>query len=124
MYICVCNYVCIYVCMCVFMYLCIYVCMYVCMYGFMYKEKPHKWLSTDVFHSWSSWYAFDPETTSDVGTELRFPDLIVCVSKSHHIPSSPVAKQSQATGAGPKGLYKLNRTIYLGMPLIPRQPVM
>jgi len=34
-------------------------CMYVCMY--VWKKKLTRWLSTDVFHSWSLQYAFDPE---------------------------------------------------------------
>ena len=47
----------------------LHICMYACMYVYRYyvwKENLTRWLSTDVFHSWPSWYAFDPETTSDI----------------------------------------------------------
>ena len=59
------SYVCVYVCM----YVCIHVCMYVCF---------TRWLSTDVFHSWSLRYAFDPATTSDVvhGSEVLKFDCV------------------------------------------------
>ena len=62
-------------------HLCMYVCMRVCTVYICFT----KWLSTDVFHSWSLRYAFDPATTSSVvygvygGTEWG-PQIRLCVS--------------------------------------------
>ena len=39
-------------------HLCMYVCMYPCVYVCICFTR---WLSTDVFHSWSLRYCFDPE---------------------------------------------------------------
>ena len=50
----------------VYMYVCVYICV-------------TRWLSTDVFHSWSLRSAFDPETTSDVETEWGL-QIWSCVS--------------------------------------------
>ena len=61
-----------------------YVCMYVCMYVYICFTRS-RWLSTDVFHSWSLQYAFDPATTSSVvygvygGTEWGL-EIRLCVS--------------------------------------------
>ena len=61
----------------------IYVCMYACVY--VQYICFTRWLSTNVFHSWSLRYAFDPATTSSVvygvyvGTEWG-PQIRFCVS--------------------------------------------
>ena len=65
-------------------------CMYVCMYVWMKKKKLTRWLSTDVFHSWSLQYAFDPATTSSVvygvygGTEWGL-EIRLCVLTSTNV---------------------------------------
>ena len=62
-------------------YIHIYVCMDVCIYE---KKNLTRWLSTNVFHSWSVQYAFDPATTSSVvygvygGTEWDL-EIRLCV---------------------------------------------
>ena len=82
-------YVCMYACVCKFhslkaIKMFIYICMYACVYVYMCFTR---WLSTDVFHSWSLQYAFDPATTSSVvygvygGTEWG-PQIRFCVVTS------------------------------------------
>ena len=66
------------------MYVRMYVCMYACVYVYIYICFT-RWLSTDVFHSWSLRYAFDffvPVLTCATGSDIfstnhMFPNPVV-----------------------------------------------